>query len=136
MLAKLKGERLLALRKAQKPWLTQEDIADLFGVDTKTVQRWESGQVSLPDEAIELLCKKFETAPAYFFDPSMQLTNTPPMSLSAAADVLRALEKVSLMRRQMALAILFDDSSLAPELPGLGDALKKLAQGLPVSKHG
>lgn len=39
------GKRIKSLRKAHS--LTQEDMADKFGVSRQTIQKWESGE-SLP----------------------------------------------------------------------------------------
>lgn len=54
------GERIARLRLAHRPRLTQEELAELVGVERNTVYRWEKGESYPEAKHMEALAKVLE----------------------------------------------------------------------------
>ena len=57
MLEKQFGERIKQLRKETK--LTQEQLAEIVGTDSRTVRRWESGESGPEFNKLERIAQAF-----------------------------------------------------------------------------
>lgn len=64
------GEVIKHIRKQKN--LTQQELADILGVQKSSVQKYENGSVqNLKLETLQKLCKEFRTAPYAFVFPQV-----------------------------------------------------------------
>lgn len=113
------GKKLKALRSER---LSQDEMAALSGVPRTTIQRIERGE-SHDIRDIEAISKVLGVSPAILWKSGPGVESSAlspsaipgPLSASDCAVILARLSEVGPERRAAALAILFDDSSLAPE---------------------
>lgn len=81
MLSRLSGAEARAIRKSRRLHgtlkLTQERLARLFGVDTRSVQRWEAGDVAL-DARTALAFRFLQQAPQEVLDQLWAEANSAP----------------------------------------------------------
>lgn len=130
---RLVGKKIAQLRAAKRPRMTQADLAEKLGVETNTVWRWESGK-SLPEGAnLQALAMALGTTPSRLIDIEEKKKDRPPIqdidnpTFSDAAAILEKLASLSPLRRRAVLAILFGNSSLAPDIPAVIQAVQALA---------
>lgn len=58
------GQRIREARERNRPGISQEDLAHELGVSSKTIGRWERGEVQPRDRQWEPLAKKLKVAVA------------------------------------------------------------------------
>lgn len=64
-LKKIFGQNLCHLRKNSK--MTQEQLAEIVGMDYKTISGIETGRTFVSSEAMAKFCNYFNVEPNYFF---------------------------------------------------------------------
>ena len=83
---KIKGSALIHLR--QKRGFTQEKLANLIGVDMRTIRNWEKNRTAVQDkEAFRLLCEALDCEPEDLLeDVSIKMKTALDLSYQRLAD--------------------------------------------------
>lgn len=80
------------LRLLRKMWrLTQENVADMAGLTTRTIEKIESGRHTPNEQTIRSLCRGLGIEATIFFKPS------PEEEARSKADMTRALKKIAIV---------------------------------------
>lgn len=115
------GQRIRERRKSLG--ISLQDLAAESGVSYGALQNVEAGKSSPRVDTLEAICAVLKMTPATFWDPvraASALSQSAATGVLTTADFVVVLERVESMQRsepdrlRAALAILFDDDSLAP----------------------
>lgn len=113
-------KNLYAVRK-RRLGLTQSEAAERIGISLRYYQQLEKGDSWPSAEVLSSICRGLACSPAFLLggqEPDVATPFNPSdLSLTNAGRVLARLESVSPNRRAAAMAILFDDHTIAPDVP-------------------
>jgi transcriptional regulator with XRE-family HTH domain len=91
------GKRLRAMRISKQ--LTQSQLAEIVGVETATISRWETGEFLPSDENADALLPALGATPADFFKP-------PKPKFKVPKDILEALSKCDKLELELVRRVL------------------------------
>ncbi|HDT6579513.1 TPA: helix-turn-helix transcriptional regulator [Bacillus cereus] len=87
------GQRLKDLRREKK--LTQQDIADVLGIEKSNISRFESGKQSLSSENIIKTAKYFNVSVDYILGISDYKTINKKKEEQIPKDVVKLMKKIN-----------------------------------------
>ncbi|EEM44693.1 XRE family transcriptional regulator [Bacillus thuringiensis] len=87
------GQRLKDLRREKK--LTQQDIADVLGIEKSNISRFESGKQSLSSENIIKTAKYFDVSVDYILGISDYKTINKKKEEQIPKDVVKLIKKIN-----------------------------------------
>ncbi|MBH0340069.1 XRE family transcriptional regulator [Bacillus thuringiensis] len=87
------GQRLKDLRREKK--LTQQDIADVLGIEKSNISRFESGKQSLSSENIIKTAKYFDVSVDYILGISDYKTINKKKEEQIPKDVVELIKKIN-----------------------------------------